>query len=111
MAGPTCPECGSQPRPKKTRFGPRYDCCGLTAWGNKPLTDQATRDARRAAHAAFDPIWEDGLVDRDAAYELLAAELGVPEPEAHMNEMVRELAERVPEAAARIRERLEGGHG
>lgn len=106
-SAPKCPICGNRARRSETRYGPRYDCCGLTAWGNKQLTDKETRQARRNAHAAFDPIWQDGLVSRNRAYHLLADELGVPEPRAHMNDMPRELAEKVPDAARRIREQLQ----
>lgn len=106
-SAPKCPTCGNRARRTETRYGPRYACCDLVAWGNKPLTDEATRQARRAAHAAFDPIWQAGLLSRGRAYRSLALELGVPEPQAHMNNMPRELAEKVPEAARRIREDLE----
>ena len=105
-SAPKCPTCGNRARRTETRYGPRYACCDLVAWGNKPLTDDATRQARRNAHAAFDPIWQDGILSRDKAYRVLAQELRVANEAAHMNEMPRELALKVPEAAARIRERL-----
>ena len=48
------------------------------------------------AHSAFDPLWKHGLMRRAVAYEVLAAALGVPEPEAHMSVMTRENLLRVP---------------
>ena len=42
------------------------------------LADEALRDARRAAHAAFDPLWQQGSMTREAAYEWLAGALAIP---------------------------------
>ena len=42
------------------------------------LADEALRDARRAAHAAFDPLWQQGALTREAAYEWLAGALAIP---------------------------------
>lgn len=103
---PECPLCGGEARRVGTRHGPRYECCGLAAWGSKPLTDDATRAARRRAHAAFDPLWRCGLASRGRLYQLLALELGVREPDAHMNYMDQATAERVPAAVRKIREDL-----
>ena len=54
----------------------------------------------------FDTLWKKGLVSRKEAYRLLAAELGIPEKEAHMSIMDSKTARRVPAAVARIRTRL-----
>ena len=42
------------------------------------LDDEALRDARRAAHAAFDPLWQQGALTRETAYEWLAGALAIP---------------------------------
>ena len=70
-----------------------------------PLSNQRLREI---AHAAFDPIWKDGLTSRANAYRLLAEALGVSEPEAHMKEMGQELLLRVPPVAEELRNRLLG---
>ena len=49
--------------------------------GDEPmgeLADEALRDARRAAHAAFDPLWQQGVMTREAAYEWLAEAMDIP---------------------------------
>jgi hypothetical protein len=103
---PTCPTCGKPAPRTNTRFGPRYDCCGLTAWGDEPLATQETLKARREAHAAFDPIWKDGHLPRNAAYALLAEHLGMRPRDTHMALMDEATALRVPEAADAIRHTL-----
>lgn len=42
------------------------------------LADEALRDARRAAHAAFDPLWQQGALTRETAYEWLAGAMATP---------------------------------
>lgn len=42
---------------------------------------------KQQAHDLFDPIWQTGLLSRSQAYEVLAAALGVPEPQAHFKTM------------------------
>lgn len=54
------------------------------------------------AHKAFDPLWQSGRISRKFAYEMLAAALGVSEPEAHMRVMSRENLERVPAISRRL---------
>lgn len=90
----------------ETRFGTRLDCCGLWAWGNHPLADQETHEARKAAHAAFDPIWHFGMASRGHAYQLLAEAMGLSREQCHMKLMTAEQARRVPAIAAEIRRRI-----
>lgn len=59
------------------------------------------------AHQSFDPLWKHGLVSRKRAYEILAAALGVPEPEAHMRIMTRENLVRVPPISRALYLRLQ----
>lgn len=108
---PICPKCGERARRTKTQYGLRHDCkpCGLWSWGNHPLVDRATHEARKAAHAAFDPIWQSGLVQRPVAYKALADTLGLPVAETHMKLMDAQTARRVPDAALRIRREFDNG--
>lgn len=98
-----CPKCGLKPVKTMTRFGPRLDCCGLWAWGNHPLVDRETHEARKAAHAAFDPIWRNGLMGRGEAYKTLAQEMGLTRNQCHMKLMTAEQAIRVPAIAENIK--------
>lgn len=41
------------------------------------LADEPTREARKRAKAAFNPIWQDGHMKRREAYAWLAAQLGI----------------------------------
>lgn len=41
------------------------------------LANKALRQAKTAAHRAFDPIWKKGEMTRSEAYEWLAAEMGI----------------------------------
>lgn len=62
---------------------------------------------RRNAHtASFDPLWKEGLMDREAAYERLAQELGIEREACHMSKMDVEMARRVPPAVKVIRASL-----
>jgi hypothetical protein len=102
-----CPKCGLKPVTTMTRFGPRLDHCGLWAWGYHPLADRETHEARKAAHAAFDPIWKSGMAGRGHAYKLLAEAMGLSRDDCHMKLMTAEQARRVPEIADQIRETLQ----
>lgn len=107
--GPECPRCGRPAHRERANDGfVRNFCCGLTSWNGHPLREQSGEvyAAQAEAHAAFDPLWRDGLVPRAAAYAMLAIELGVAEPRAHMRAMDVQTARRVPQAVLRIRERL-----
>ena len=99
---PICPVCGNRAARSQTRYGTRHDCCGLWSWGNHPLADRDTHEARKAAHAAFDPIWQKGILSRGVAYAKLQKALGLSEPECHMKVMNAATAKRVPEAARQI---------
>jgi hypothetical protein len=100
---PVCPRCGEQSVIVDNRFNKKYACCGLWSWGEKPLVDAETHLARQAAHAAFDSLWLAKTMSRGKAYEALSIALGVPEREAHMAIMSKELARQVPQAVAKIR--------
>lgn len=110
MTGPTC-YCGAPTRLKTSRYGPFWSC---TRWpecdgvvGCHPGTetplgvpaDKETRAARKAAHDAFDALWEPMERERNhyrtAAYRWLGEELGINDP--HMGEMDRDTALQVVE--------------
>lgn len=55
--------------------------------GTQPLgvlTNAAGRTARRAAHAAFDSLWNSGGLSRNKAYAWLAKSLDIPLEECHI---------------------------
>lgn len=75
----------------------RYVGSHRDGWPLGVPADKETRDARKAAHAAFDPIWKPptGHGYRREAYQWLAAALGRPGEEIHIGEMTAETARRV----------------
>jgi len=97
-----CPVCGATAQTVYTRYGPRHSCCGLWSWGYAPLVDEETHEARKAAHAAFDPLWREHGFKRSQAYSLLAAKLGIKRKKCHMKIMDAETARRVPGAVSKI---------
>lgn len=105
---PRCPLCGAVAIKENTPYGPKYTHCGLWAWGRHPLVDGATHRARRAAHAAFDPIWQSGRMGRSQAYHALAEALGIDARDCHMKLMSRAMAERVPGIAKQLLSALLG---
>ncbi|WP_446333007.1 zinc-finger-containing protein [Burkholderia pseudomallei] len=48
------------------------------------LADAATREARKRAKAAFNPLWQSGSMTRTEAYTWLAARLGVAVAACHI---------------------------
>lgn len=99
---PTCPKCGKKATRTDTQWGERYDHCGLTAWGRKPLQDRATLAARQYAHTIFDSVWRKLGVSRGEAYRRLAERMGLHPSNCHMALMTREQAEAVPDHARAI---------
>lgn len=109
---PICPRCGqlASQTLKPTGLKSRCEPCGLWSRGSKPLRDEAGHRAHRArvrarrdAHLFFDPLWREGLIDREVAYAMLAQELGIERDACHMRLMDAEVARRVPRAAKAIR--------
>ena len=101
-----CPKCKKWAQTMHTRFGSRNFCCDLWSWGKgNPLVDATTHDARKAAHAAFDPLWKgsNALISRGRAYKELASRMGLTKYECHMKLMTAEQASNVPDMAADIR--------
>lgn len=61
------------------------------------LANAELRAAKSAAHAAFDPCWKRGLIQRKKAYAWLAKEMGMPKKECHIGWMDLEQCRRVVE--------------
>lgn len=106
MKRPTCPICGGEAYEVKTRFGFRHSCCGLWSWDGAPLVDERTHEARKAAHAAFDPLWRKHGLSRSQAYKMLSARLGIPRRDCHMKLMDADTAVRVPKIVQTIIDEL-----
>ena len=95
---PICPKCQRPARVTATRFGLRADCCGLHSWDLKPLVSPATHDARKLAHATFDPIWKGGKLSRGEAYRRLALAMEMTSDECHISLMTEADANRAVQA-------------
>jgi hypothetical protein len=99
-----CPKCGGPVAIENNRalygssYG-RYPWCvmckdaacgcavGFHPETNIPLgimADRATRTARSRCKDAFNPLWMEGALTRNAAYEWLAKELGIPPERCHI---------------------------
>ena len=98
----TCPYC----------HGPAQQASGLDIYPNRPdlhlhrfyrckpcdayvgchrdgrplgsLANAELREARRAAHAAFDSLWKDGELSRSYAYDWLSGQLKIPRRACHI---------------------------
>jgi len=74
-------------------YGMIYYCAPCRAWvgvhkgTTKPLGRLANKELRewkKAAHAAFDPLWKGGKMKRNAAYTWLAKQMGLPVKRTHI---------------------------
>lgn len=101
-----CPTCRQPALRTETKYGPRNDCCGLWSWGDKQLVDADTHEARKLAHAVFDPIWQDGHMTRTEAYRELRRVMRISEKSCHMAKMSKEMARKAIIAAQTIWQRL-----
>lgn len=121
-----CPDCGAPMRLLVSREGgpPYYGCSRFAetrcpgAHGadlkGAPLGvpgNRATRDARRRAHDAFDPLWRELGMDRGAAYRLLEARMGLGATDGHIGRMTIEQCEQVIAIMAPMVERLRRARG
>ena len=120
--GVRCIECGSREAElvggkrvyphRPDLYAKRFWRCPCGAFvGCHPGTDNAlgscagpeTRKARRAAHAAFDPIWKSGQMKRGDAYRALAERMGIAPERCHISWMGADEARRAAKVAAEIR--------
>lgn len=98
---PVCPYChkAAQQAPSTAvygagrDYGPVWLCRPCEAWVGchkgtpRPLgrlANKALREAKVRAHAAFDPLWKAGTMDRSAAYAWLADQLGIDRKDCHI---------------------------
>ena len=104
-----CHQCGKTATEEQGQYGTRHSChtCDLHSWNGKPLTTQATLDARRDAHLAFDLVWISCLVPRTYAYRALRNEMNIEKHECHISLFDLEQALSVPKHTLSILTRLE----
>lgn len=62
------------------------------------LADEELREARISAHKAFDPIWQNELMTKDAAYSWLAEVLGLPREDCQIGLLTLECCRKVRDA-------------
>lgn len=78
-------------------------------WTDSIPISQPLGRLKQQAHDLFDPIWQTGLLSRSQAYEVLAAALRVPEPQAHFKRMpkhrVVQAIKLLPDLRAALEER------
>lgn len=98
--GKVCPYCLGVPEHVDSKeiygksFGMVYLCRRCNAYVGCHKSDQAKalgrladatlRKKKKAAHAAFDPLWQSGEMTRPQAYEWLAGQLGLPVEHTHI---------------------------
>lgn len=95
-----CPYCGNAPElvDSTVVYGKSYGliwlCSPCRAWVGVHKTDNKTplgrlanaelRDWKKIAHENFDPIWKDGGMTRNEAYDWMAIALKIPRHQAHI---------------------------
>lgn len=85
--------------------------CGCHPGSKRPLgspADHQTRKARKAAHAAFDPLWRKGPqkeFDRTDAYAWLSKKTGIPEEQCHIGMMTSKQCRLVVEVIRQFKDR------
>lgn len=115
--GPNCDYCGKRavPTDGKVIYPHRSDLAHLKFWACFPckahvgchkgtamplgrLANAALRKAKQAAHAAFDPTWQNkGKSARRASYQRLAAALGIDDEDCHIGMFDEAMCKRVIE--------------
>lgn len=77
---------------------------GLSCKPMGTLANYATREARKRAHAAFDPIWQHKKCSRHFAYRQLAEFMGIPIAECHIANFCEIECARVVEFAEKTKQ-------
>lgn len=113
IADYVCPCCGSSAsiRDSAVIYGKsygqalicdRFPACdtfvGCHRASGKPkgtMAERALREARKRAHASFDPLWRDGKLSRHEAYAWLSSEMGVEPNQCHIGLFDVEQCQRV----------------
>lgn len=97
----SCPKHNIRLEAKTTRFGTRLSCpaegCTVVCWdgGTSTPADYETRQARRSAHARFDPLWQEQGMTKGQAYKQLAEYMGLEQKETHIGHFSEEQCEQV----------------
>lgn len=99
LSGKICPYCGKDTAyvdsevVYRQSYGMIYLCADCLAWVGVHkgtdnalgrLADKELREWKIKAHAAFDPIWQTGIMKRGHAYHWLAKMLDIPDEYCHM---------------------------
>lgn len=96
-----CPEHDVPLVKWQTQFGPRWQCdhpgCTVACWSGVTSSpaDDRTRAIRHECHNQFDPLWKNGGLSRDTAYEKLAEVMGMSFKDCHIGLMDYEQCQRV----------------
>ena len=123
---PICPYCGEQSKlvtgkqiyPHLPQLGHKFfyqckpcdayvGCHGLTINPKGTLAKADLRAARKAAHAAFDPHWQNGQMSRGAAYQRLTAALALGN-QVHIGQSDLETCRRVVEICEGWQKEMQG---
>jgi hypothetical protein len=95
-------------------YGPLWACVACQAWvgchkGTETplgrLADKDLRQAKRRAHAAFDPLWRTGMMSRGSAYAFLATQLDIGRSVCHIGYFDIATCERVVQICSGLAER------
>lgn len=96
---PICPDCGKKGKLVDsavvygTSYGMIWHCapCGTyvgchskTCEALGTMAGEELRKKRKEAHSVFDPIWQDGRMERTKAYGWLSSRMGVPVDDCHI---------------------------
>ena len=104
-----CADCGAPMILRNSNYGKFYGCSrfpecrgthGAHQETGEPLgipANTETKQLRIAVHDAFDPLWLNGQMGRNEAYEWLADQLGIPKHECHIGSFDKEMCERALE--------------
>lgn len=68
------------------------------------LANRELREAKKAAHAAFDPLWRSGRKDRQQAYGWLSEQLEIPMAKTHIGMFDLDLCRRTIEVCRKFME-------
>jgi len=121
--GPVCPYCGGESNLKPdsyvysgTSYGGKVWVCenwpkcqafvGVHRDGRPlgMLANRQLREARIAAHDAFDPLWQSGTFKRRAAYQLLAVMMNIPVCDCHIGMFDEKQCKQVLEYVPKLQE-------
>lgn len=103
-----CPDCSGMLVLRKSKYGLFYGCVNYpyctAAHGAHPdgsplgvPADKGTKEARIAAHAAFDKLWkgEDAPFKREDAYKWLKDKMGLSSEECHIGRFDKDTCKKV----------------